>query len=514
MEFSLTQQRAINAVMNGKHVCITGGAGTGKSHVLRELMKSLPNAIVVAPTNLAASHVNGRTIHSVFKFSVSSKLSSSDLARIACRDMKRSTVATLKTIVIDEVSMVTTHIFKAMDEALRNVAKDIKSRDMKLGTTTYTTLDASKPFAGVQIIAIGDFCQLPPVITAENEGFCDGIVHLFMSNLWNSLKMEIVILDTVFRQGEDPAFAKLLEAMRFGVLDPMQKAMLTHRLHAKLPELNGIKPTRLYSHRMDVDKINNDELQLIRAESIFFTATYKDLSIESRRKPRYDQRRANAIEAIGRSSQVSNRFELRVGAQIMLTERIEGHPETFNGMRGIVEGVTEDMVKVRLVSDELITVKHMSRDIEFDDDLEFTRTFMPIRLAWAITVHKAQGMTLDMVILNIDRCFQPGQAYVAFSRCKTLKCIRIEGTCNFRRIWADPEVVRFCKVIAQQPNATQPAVVVEKTNPFVERRKQQKRLLEKKAVDEQCVQKRKVERVTNFEWMKKYKLPFGAVSNK
>lgn len=399
------QYRVLQRVQRRRSVMITGGAGVGKTFLLLEIVQELQRmrrkVAVTASTGLAASHLSGTTLHAALGLG----LCDGTVAEVAAKARKRRDVGawwrTLDVLVIDEVSMLDPHFFTCVDAALQEYRRN------------------SKPFGGLQLVLSGDFLQLPPV---KSHDFA------FETDAWRRADIEVHELHEVHRQA-CPVFVALLRRMRRAELTPEDVALLQgHRV--AVPE-NDIKPTRVFCRRRDVDTINDAELLALDADIVTFEATVSSCAKLTK------HRRKLAKLADTFASQLPMRLELAlcIGAQVMLTANDKGKDGLVNGSRGVVIGLDADgLPRVRFGNGvtKVVEPHTWSRKV---DEGTISVVQVPLLLAWAVTVHKSQGMSLDAAEIDIGpNVFEYGQAYVALSRIRDLRGLCMNAF--------DPAVVR------------------------------------------------------------------------
>jgi ATP-dependent DNA helicase PIF1 len=385
------QQQVMDAVRRGQSVFYTGCAGTGKSYLLGTLVALLPKKTtwVTAMTGIAALNIGGRTLHSQAGIGMARK-SASDLARFM-KSQKRVAWRQCTTLIIDEVSMLSRELFEKLDEVARIIRCD------------------SRPFGGIKLVLSGDFFQLPPV-SQETEGpsteFC------FQSPLWNTAVPVQLELTHVFRQ-TDTAFVALLKEVRMGKLSAGTVDTLSS-LDRALPDRSGVIATRLFPMNSQVDLINEQSLHGIPGEVFLYEAEDYVKDEENR-------------ALMEKNCLAPTCLYLKEGAQVMLLKNL-GDNTHVNGSRGVVVGFHPDskMPRVRFLSGATLELEPAVWEYETrDGDLLATRTQIPLRLAWAVTVHKSQGLTIDMLEVDLEGTFADGQAYVALSRARSMEGLRV-----------------------------------------------------------------------------------------
>jgi len=398
------QRYVLDCVKSGKNVFFTGGAGTGKSFLIQKIIGVLPpeHTFITASTGVAAFQIGGTTLHSFAGIGAGTAVISK------CVELaKRTTVAKqwkkCKHLIIDEVSMVDGNYFKRLE----HVARQVKNND--------------KPFGGIQLILTGDFLQLPPVSREEERRFA------FETSAWQRCVQLNIELTQVKRQS-DQALVEILNRLRMGVCTEEDTEVLKGTKANKSKE--GIVPTKLCTHTEDVNMINKKELEKCEGEEKMFRAVDSDPGL------------SKFLEA---STPVEGVVRLRVGAQVMLLKNLNVSSGLVNGARGRVERFTTDgnpvVVFLGGVKQE---IKYDKWSVKTGAGATLTRTQIPLRLAWAFSIHKSQGMTLDCVEVSLSRVFECGQAYVALSRAKNLRSLRIldfKASC----VRADSKVIKFYK---------------------------------------------------------------------
>lgn len=393
----MKQSTALGILKSGRNVFLTGSAGTGKTFLINQYTSYLKERkikpAIVAPTGIAASHIGGVTIHSFFSIGIREYIDEYYLDKLMQMKSVHERLSKLKVLIIDEVSMVSPGVFESMDKILRA----IKFTD--------------KPFGGVQIILSGDFFQLPPVSKEWKE-----IRFIWQTELWNKLDLKVAYLEEKFRQDEDDMLVSILDEIRSG--DVSQQTW--EILEKKMTEKTQLKfnPTKLYTHNMDVDRINLKELDKLTETSNFFEAIEKG----SRQN----------LEKIYKSSLVQEKLELKKGAVVIF---IKNNYEKgyINGTLGVIldfeEGTKYPIVEIASGRKIIAERDDWSRETD-TGKVQATVKQIPLRLAWAITVHKSQGMTLDAAEIDLSKTFEPGQGYVALSRIKSIDGLSLSGMNN------------------------------------------------------------------------------------
>ena len=410
----------------GRSIFLTGKAGTGKTTFLKsEVAKSKKRSIVVAPTGVAAINAGGVTIHSFFQLPLSPFVPGAKVdSKFDFGRDKRKIIASIDLLIIDEISMVRADLLDAIDSVLR------RFRDRQL------------PFGGVQLLMIGDLAQLTPVLTPDDERMLAPYYdtpYFFGSKALGLIDYVTIQLDHVYRQ-QDMDFIDILNQIREGHPSAEALARLNSRYRpafAPRPEDTYI---RLTTHNSQANAYNHSELRRLPDAPFLFQAEIRGTF------PEYSYPTAQTLE-------------LKRGAQVMFVKNDPSSEHLYyNGRIGVVYYIDDTQILVQCDGDdEPITVEPLewensrytlneaTREIE----VEVLGTFRqyPLRLAWAITIHKSQGLTFDRAIIDANQSFAPGQVYVALSRCRTLNGLVLAAPLNARAIISDERVGTY---IAQQ----------------------------------------------------------------
>lgn len=482
-DLSSEQARVIDSIMNKKlSVFFTGSAGTGKSYLLKKLIRKLyvrfgkDSVGVTAPTGLAANNIGGETIHRYLGIGLGNQ-SAGDLVNKIKGGRKYATWKKLQVLIIDEISMVDGNLF----DKLNTVAKALKEN--------------GKPFGGIQVILCGDFLQLPPVAQDNSMSYC------FTSPSWREVINENIILTKVFRQKGDQELINILNALRIGKID-RETEIKFQALSRNLKTKNGLVPTELYPTRNEVDRSNHIKLEELTSKEYRFLAIDQDDGVTFL-----------STNQLLESLMCSKELRLKVGAQVMHIKNDINNTSLVNGTLGVVEAFTTERVwnlfnkkfkdvslqnlkilkmvyqlaevakqtNTRIVlpprsstdlndvqavnfaelcnafsfheemlpvvkftsADDVNILKLVKRE-EFKPDNAHTvyRLQLPIILAWAMSIHKSQGQTLQYVKVDLEKVFEKGQVYVALSRCVNSKGLQVVNF-NRHKVAASSEVISF-----------------------------------------------------------------------
>ncbi|MDR1758066.1 MAG: helix-turn-helix domain-containing protein [Bacteroidales bacterium] len=397
------------------HVFLTGKAGTGKTTFLREIVKTTPkNVVVAAPTGVAAINAGGVTLHSLFQLPLSPYLPNQkqDLSHFS--KQKMDVIRQIDLLIIDEVSMLRADTLDAIDAVARRIRRSPKS------------------FGGMQMLYIGDMFQLPPVVKDEEWALLREYYQTQFFFHAHALRENIPVyieLKKVYRQ-QDQSFIDLLNRVRNNVLKPEDFDTLNNRFHPGFTPTKDAKFITLTTHNYQADKINAEKLQQLQAKTFEYEGTI-DNDFPDHMLP---------CEKI---------LQLKEGAQIMFVKN-DSEPEKqyYNGKIGTITKISKDEIWVLCENEDNEILLHTEtwennrytfnkESGEMETEVLGTFTQFPLRLAWAITVHKSQGLTFNHVILDISRSFAAGQAYVALSRCTSLEGLILQSRLSPSAIQTD-----------------------------------------------------------------------------
>lgn len=435
LTFSPEQQQAFDAYKLGKSIFVTGPGGTGKSELIRQIVKDATisgrSIQVCAMTGCAADQLRckARTIHSWAGLGLASGSVAEVIDRIYKQKQKRACWKKVDILVIDEVSMMSAKLLNILDLLAR------KCRN------------AIFPFGNIQLLLFGDFYQLPPVGDKEDAG---STMWAFEYQRWNEIINEMIELKTVFRQ-TDKAFVKALHQIRVGRITKSSYELLKTRVKAQLTPPNGVVPTKLVPMRRQADAINNKYLNSLSEPSVQFTMEncYQQ---DEKNKQQNIQNAVNLAKQtidyeqnyLSASCLCEKTITLKVGAQVMCVANIDMDDENpiVNGSQGIITGFVGGVLpKVKFANGrEMVMAKHSWTSERYP---EVSIKQIPLILAWAITIHKAQGATLSYAEIDAGSgVFECGQTYVALSRVRSLEGLTLTSF-NPDKIIVDGKVIEF-----------------------------------------------------------------------
>ena len=393
-------------MLSGASVFLTGPPGAGKTFVLNEFVRRAEKrgkrVAVTASTGIAATHIGGSTIHSWSGLGIRDSLTPYDKEWLRSNDRLRKRYVGTDILVIDEVSM------------LHGARLDMVNEACKL------LRESDAPFGGLQVVLVGDLFQLPPVNRASEL-----VDFAHTSAAWEELNPKVCYLSEQHRQQGD-RLLDVLEAMRRGEVEEWHEQTLMERMD-KQPT-DGVPVTRLYAHNIDVDTINQRHLAALGSETKTFTMETHG--------------GASKVEQLAKSVLAPEVLELKTGAEVMFVAN--NFAEGFvNGSRGQVVQFREGRPLVKLLATgRIIKVEPHSWTLMEDGKKRAEVIQLPLRLAWAITIHKSQGMSLDAAEIDLGKSFTPGMGYVALSRVRTLEGIFLTGM-NAMAMQLHPDIFEF-----------------------------------------------------------------------
>lgn len=405
------QNRVIADMREGRNLLVTGPGGTGKSLLLKEAQRLFTGRVfaVCGSTGVAAVNVGGSTLHSWCGIGLASEGPKSLSQMVARNKPALKRILRTEVLALDEISMISAELLDKVSEVFQILRED------------------PRPFGGIQVILYGDFLQLPPV----EGGFA------FKAKCWKPAEIKVHVLTKVFRQ-EDELFATTLGLLREGVLTERVKSVLRPRLTAVDPNPE-ISPVYLTPLNREADEINGRKLRYLPGEPVIFLSK--------------DSGSPSGVRLLEKCP-IPQELQVKPGSRVMCCYNMDPY-------RGIVNGTTGTVIQAHNLEDQM-TFQHIkevlvkydngefqlmlpySKEISVDGKVIASRLQIPLRPAHAISIHKAQGLTLDKVEAHLRQTFEPGQTYVALSRVRTLEGLFLKGF-NKDNVSANPEALAFYK---------------------------------------------------------------------
>ncbi len=445
----MTQKEALTLLKTGRNAFITGPAGSGKTHLMNQYIKYLKehhvSVAITASTGIAATHMGGMTIHSWSGMGIKSDMDEIDLEALADKDQLVSRLKAARVLIIDEVSMLHYYQLDIIDAITRRLRKGLP---IKAGNDKMPDKAENLPFGGLQVILCGDFFQLPPIMRTNNwsngdsgdvirrreDYSSDGLDSYFIyrSKAWRDGRFTVCYLSENFRHKDDVSIS-VLNDIRSGEISERSYEHLKACRPAKYSK-SEVMPTRLFTHNIDVDKVNQTELDKISEVEHTYEMSSKG--------------KKHALESLKRSCLAPEVLRLKKGARVMCVKN-NFEAGYVNGTLGVVVSCgygLDPVIHAAPTPDfpqgRRLTIEQATWTIDDDGHILAEIKQYPLRLAWAITVHKSQGMSLDAVEVDLSRSFEPGMGYVALSRARSFSGLTILGM-NDMALRVHPEVLEY-----------------------------------------------------------------------
>ena len=414
----MTQETALAILKTGVNVFLTGEPGAGKTFTINQYINWLEtaglNVAVTASTGIAATHIGGLTIHSWSGVGTRDTLTKRDLDLIASTERVVKRIKKTNVLIIDEISM--------LDGKMLDMV-DVICRTIRMST---------EAFGGMQVVCVGDFFQLPPI---ARQG--EMMRYAFESRAWENLRPLVCYLSDQFRQ-EDELLLSLLGSIRKGEIEEDHFNLLKEQTDIAYEDID---PTRLYTHNADVDAVNLQKLSELSGSSSNFKMTAAG--------------NKTLQESLIRNCLSPANLNLKVDAMVMCTKN-NFEAGYVNGTLARVVGFDsyEGYPIIETATKKRITIEPVSWEIAEEGKVIAAIEQVPLRLAWAITVHKSQGMSLDAVEVDLSKAFVYGQGYVALSRVRTLAGLKVLGM-NPQALQVDPKIIKENEKLKQESEAAE-----------------------------------------------------------
>lgn len=389
----MIQEDVFEILKTGQNIFLTGPAGSGKTYLLNKYINYLKDnrveVAITASTGIAATHLNGRTIHSWCGMRIAEKLNKAQMKALKQNKSVVNRILKARVLIIDEISMLNASRLDLVNNICQAIRQNLK------------------PFGGLQIILCGDFFQLSPVTTKKSEDSR----FVVDSDIWNSMDLKVCYIEEQYRQ-QDKKFLSILSAIRENAIDESIIKILQERYNQ--PINSSIKPTILYTHNREVEAENLFELNKLKGEEHIYQMAESGLPY--------------LFKSLKDSCLAPETLKLKINAVVMFLKNNfdKGY---VNGTLGKVVGFEEDSGYpiVKTIFGKKIIANPCSWAIEEEHHSLASISQIPLRLAWAITVHKSQGMSLDCAEIDLSKTFEFGMGYVALSRVKSLEGIKLMG---------------------------------------------------------------------------------------
>ena len=437
-------KKVLTLLENGENVFLTGFAGTGKSYILNKLKNKLKkNLTITSTTGIAAVNVKGQTLHSWAGIGLCRNTIFNTVEKIKKRPSQYRQILNCKILAVDEISMLNIEAFEYVNEVLKSVR------------------ECDKPFGGIQVLFIGDFFQLPPVegvgvnragvnavgVNDRNYGI-EERRYCFDSPLWEELNLQNVILKKNYRQSEEN-FITALAHMRENCLDASDIQLLNTRctdMDTYETDILHIFSTNEEANRYNITKFNmiEEPVRIFRAEDGVYRGN-KFVTEELTESENY------ILEIFSKNCRAEKEIALKSGARVMLLVNMDFNKGLINGACGIIQSFAENGIEIKFDNGVAANIPKNTFEYYYNDRVVAERVQYPLKLAYGITIHKSQGMTLDRLVVDCAKIFERGQAYVAMSRVKTLEGLYIK---NFEpaKVLVDSKVAKFYENLQEVKN--------------------------------------------------------------
>lgn len=408
----MLQSQALPIMQMGFNVFLTGQAGSGKTYTLNKFItwakEHRIGIAVTASTGIAATHIGGTTIHSWSSIGIKDEITKQDLEKLAKRKELQKRFDQTKILIIDEVSMLSAGFF----DNLNLICQHFKENNL--------------PFGGIQIILCGDLFQLPPINKNFNKN-SNNLAMVVHSKSWSEMKPVICYLKEQHRQNQTDELSLILNNIRAGQTTTNDIKSLTSRI-IKTNTQNTSSTTKLYSHNQDVDFINNIELTKLNSkERIYITTHSGKLAL---------------VHSLLKSCLAPEELKLKIGAEVMFVKN-DPSGRYANGTRGTVLNFSKEggWPIIQTLDERLVIAEPETWSIQDEKGQDIASIEqIPLRLAWAITIHKSQGMSLDSAFINLGKVFEYGMGYVALSRVRSLEGLFLEEF-NQMSLQINPKII-------------------------------------------------------------------------
>ena len=414
---TVSQKRSLDLILSGKSVFITGPGGCGKTYLINHFVRHYKNdkrIAVTSTTGTSALHIHGTTLHSWAGIGLGKGSVGSIVTHLKKKRYLKERWKQVEILVIDEISMLSPDLFDKLEKVARMIRR------------------STEIFGGIQLIVSGDFLQLPCI---KSEKFC------FEAQTWPTCINETIYMSENLRQS-DPYWQKCLNEVRMGEISDESKKLLKSCNRKKIKENMGIKPTLLYPLNADVEEINQYYLDEL-CETVGEVNDYEaEVEIYDKKLP------IHKIEKFKKDCPAVEILSLAIGCQVMLLWNLDLEQGLVNGSRGVVTRFVNDMPIVRFLDGQTRLIDYHIWEMEENDTKLASIEQIPLKLAYALSIHKSQGCSLDYVITDLDDVFEYGQAYVALSRIRTSEGLIIRNL-RLNKIKANPKAKLYYQELSK-----------------------------------------------------------------
>ncbi len=431
--------KTLEILSKGTNIFITGGGGVGKSYLLNKLKEYYKeNLVITSTTGISALNIGGQTLHSWCGIGIADKPVESIVKSIKRKPTLYKQILMCKMLAIDEISMLDNYTMEYVDEVLRKVRED------------------KTVFGGIQVILIGDFFQLPPVnIGINSKDFC------FTSHTWTELNLTTIFLNKVHRQTDD-YFIKALNNVRIDKTSANDLRVFYERDYPANYEVDT-NILQLFGTNKDADSYNFKCFSEIDARPYAYKSLdtfylYSDLDgichtleLNENASAKLSPKDYKCYEQFDRDCKAPKTLELKEGCRVMLLKNLNISKGLVNGACGTIKNLTTASIDVLFDNGIRLNLEPIDFDYNQDGKVKINRKQYPLRLAYGITIHKSQGMTFDKLVVNFNKIFDYGQAYVALSRVKSLDGLILKNF-NHNKIVANDKVIKFYNNLLKSKN--------------------------------------------------------------
>ena len=410
------QRHAYDLMIKGENVFVTGPGGTGKTALIQMFyrhQKSFRNIAITSTTGTSAVLIGGHTLHSYLGIGLGLEPVEDIVDYLYTRPHIRKRWTETSVLVIDEISMLSPTLFDKIEE----IGRVLRGSD--------------EPFGGIQLVISGDFLQLPCV---SSQAFC------FQSKSWNKCISSVCYLDEIIRQS-DPLFQKCLNNIRLGILTEEVMDTIETRVGAELKNDLGIQPTRLFALNRHVDQINEKELDALAEIGKEFISFDMKFWFSSHVHDKHAAR-----DRFTKNCTAVPELQLCQGAQVILLINVDGDAQLANGSRGVIVGFNDgdDLPIVQFIHGEKRIIDYHQWEVKDKDKVLLTATQIPLKPAWAMSIHRAQGASLDYVEMDLFSIFENAMTYVALSRARNLEGLSITAI-DWNKVYTHSDALEFYK---------------------------------------------------------------------